>query len=295
MKKASSWLWGGILVVLGVILGVNALGIAKIDIFFPGWWTLFIIVPSLVGLFTNERKGGALFGLLLGVCLLLGCLHIFPFGTMWKLILPAILVFVGFAVIARSMSNGEVNEKIRRIRKQRAAEHRHNNSNTTIRATITQIDEDGNKTTRTYTNNSSDDENIVDGEVEGDDDDEDEDDEDDDDDIDDADTKEFWSTFSDQEINYKGKEFDGCRIDAVFGGADLDLRGAKIKDNAIIQTCSLFGGVIIYAPENVKVETTSTAIFGSVSDKRAKSSKAKKTDKTIYIDATCIFGGVEIK
>lgn len=285
MKKASSWLWGGVLVLLGVLLGINALGWANINIFFPGWWTLFIIIPSLVGLFTNERKGGSLFGLLLGVCLLLGCLHIFSFGLMWKLLLPAILVFVGFAVIARSMSNSEVNEKIRHIRKERAAEHRgKNNNNTTIRATITQIDEDGNKTTRTYTNDSND-ENIVDGEVE-----------DDDEDFEDnADTKEFWSTFSDQEINYKDKEFDGCRIDAVFGGADLDLRGAKIQNNAIIQTCSLFGGIIIYVPENVKVETTSTAIFGSVSDKRAKSSKPKKTDKTIYIDATCIFGGVEIK
>lgn len=72
MKKASGWLWGGVLVILGVILGINALGIAKIDIFFPGWWTLFIIVPCLISLFTSEHKGGALFGLLLGVALLLG-------------------------------------------------------------------------------------------------------------------------------------------------------------------------------------------------------------------------------
>lgn len=34
MKKTTSILWGCVLVALGVILGINALGIAQIDIFF---------------------------------------------------------------------------------------------------------------------------------------------------------------------------------------------------------------------------------------------------------------------
>lgn len=208
---------------------------------------------------------------------------------MWKLLLPAILVFVGLTVIARSMSNSEVNEKIRRIREEERAERRKHHSNTTVRATVTEIDEDGNETKRTYNFPDDEDDNTVEGEL-ADDDDEDEDDED-------PDYKEFWSTFSDQEINYKDKEFKGCRIDAVFGGADLDLRGAKIKNNAIVKASSIFGGIIIYAPEDVKVEMTSAAIFGGITDKRAnkKSDGSKKFDKTIYIDATCVFGSVEIR
>ena len=74
MKKTANWLWGFVLIALGVILGINALGIAHINIFFPGWWTLFIIVPCAIGLFTDEHKGGATFGLVLGICLLLSCL-----------------------------------------------------------------------------------------------------------------------------------------------------------------------------------------------------------------------------
>ena len=68
MIRVSKWLWGGLLIALGVILGVNALGIAHIDIFFPGWWTLFIIVPCVVGLFDDDvEKGGDIIGIRLGV------------------------------------------------------------------------------------------------------------------------------------------------------------------------------------------------------------------------------------
>ena len=44
-------------------------------------------------------------------------------------------------------------------------------------------------------------------------------------------------------------------------------------------------------PKNVKVKVKSSSIFGGVDE------KAKKNDGkvTIYINATCVFGGVDIK
>ena len=50
MKKVSGILWGIVLVAVGVILTLNAFGVANVDIFFDGWWTLFIIVPCVIGL-----------------------------------------------------------------------------------------------------------------------------------------------------------------------------------------------------------------------------------------------------
>ena len=41
---------GLILIILGVIIGLNTFGITSIDIFFDGWWTLFIIIPAILGL-----------------------------------------------------------------------------------------------------------------------------------------------------------------------------------------------------------------------------------------------------
>ena len=54
MKNISSVIWGIVLIVAGALFGLNALNITNIDIFFDGWWTLFIIVPCAVGLFTER-------------------------------------------------------------------------------------------------------------------------------------------------------------------------------------------------------------------------------------------------
>ena len=158
MKKASSWLWGLVLVALGVILGVNALGLARIDIFFPGWWTLIIIIPCAIGVITDEHKGGELAGLIIGIFLLLGCLGVISFGMVWKLLLPVILIFIGIMVIARSMSNGAVQEKIRRVENERKAERRKQHR-TIVEAEIVEEDGDGNVTKKKYSNQSEDSDN----------------------------------------------------------------------------------------------------------------------------------------
>lgn len=55
MKKLNGIVWGIVLVAAGILLGLNAFGITDIDIFFDGWWTLFIIVPCAVGLITDRH------------------------------------------------------------------------------------------------------------------------------------------------------------------------------------------------------------------------------------------------
>jgi len=278
MKKASNWLWGGVLVAVGVILGINALGIMRIDIFFPGWWTLFIIVPCLVGLFTNEHKGGAVIGLIVGVCLLMSSLGVMPFGIMWKLLLPAILIVIGVTVMVRGGENGEVADKIAKARRDQAGRH-------IVEAEVVVSDEDDEDEKEDEGGGDDNDEKAEGSEsekseekVEG---------------GSENNNDEYWSTFSDQNVNYDGKEFKGCKVDAVFGGADIDLRGAKIRNESIVKASSIFGGIIIYVPEDVRVEVASTAIFGGVSDKRKNKVETPKT--TLYIEATCVFGGVEIR
>ncbi len=301
MKKASSWLWGCILVALGVILGINALGIAHINIFFPGWWTLFIIVPCAVELVTSRHKGGPLVGLIIGLWLMLSCMGILSFGMFWKLLIPVVLVIVGIVVIMRGSANGEVREKIRRARKAQAAErHQNGHHETIMEATIVETDADGKRTTRKYSNRDGKSTKVEQVEQDEDDEDDQEDaDEDEDDDEDfaqDPNYQEYWSTFSEQNVSYAGKDFGGCRIDAVFGSTTLDLRGAQIKNEAIVKTSSVFGNVTLYVPEDVKVEVASSTIFGGINDRRSANAKStKKTSKVIYLDSVCIFGNVEIR
>ena len=84
MKKFKSIIWGVVLVAVGVIVALNALDITDIDIFFDGWWTLFIIIPCFIGLFTSKDKYSNVLGLAAGVFLLLCCQDILEFSMLWR-------------------------------------------------------------------------------------------------------------------------------------------------------------------------------------------------------------------
>lgn len=224
MNRISSLIWGLLLIFIGVIIGVNVLGIADIDIFFSGWWTLFIIIPSFIGLFNDHDKTGNIIGLVIGICLLLACQDIIDFGMIWKLMVPVILIIVGLSIIFKDMFMGHVKSEIKRLNK--------------------------------------------------------------------GDNKSYVATFGGQNIDFSKDEFTGCDLEAIFGGIKCDLRDAVIKSDVVINTCSIFGGIDIYVPDNVRVKISSVPIFGGVSDDRKNKNKDEKI--TIYINATCMFGGVSI-
>lgn len=107
-----------------------------------------------------------------------------------------------------------------------------------------------------------------------------------------GDSKEYASTFSGQKLDFSKEKFTGCNLSAVFGGIELDLTDAIIKEDVVIEASSIFGGIDIRVSKDVNVKVNSTSIFGGVSNK-AKNSDNNKV--TIYVNATCLFGGVDIK
>ena len=115
MNKISNSLWGLVLIFLGLIFGLNALDITDINIFFDGWWTLFIIVPCFIGLFKNESKTGNIIGLIIGVLLLLGSQNIINFALIWKLIIPIILIMIGLSFIFKDAFNKKVKQEIKKL------------------------------------------------------------------------------------------------------------------------------------------------------------------------------------
>lgn len=216
---------GVLLIIIGVIVGLNSLGITNIDLFFDGWWTLFIIVPCFIGLFNSKDKIGNLVGLLIGIVLLLGVQDIISFDIIAKLIIPFILIMLGLSLMFKDSINKEVVEKINSLNKV--------NKNT-----------------------------------------------------------DYCSTFSSQKIKLNENDFKGLNSDAIFGALELDLSECKIKKDAIINANAVFGGIDIIVPKDVKVVTKSTSIFGGIDNK----TNSKDVDKpVVYINASCVFGGVEIK
>lgn len=113
MSNISKALWGLLLIIVGVVIGLNSLEITNIDIFFSGWWTLFIIIPCFINLF-DEREGryGNIIGLIIGVFLLLSCQGFLPFEIIAKLIIPFILVAIGLSMMFRNSLKKSIAEKI---------------------------------------------------------------------------------------------------------------------------------------------------------------------------------------
>ena len=102
MKKFQNSIIGILLIVVGTILGLNAFHITHINLFFEGWWTLFIIIPSLCGIFTERDKTGSFIGLFIGVYLFLSCQGIISFRFLWKLFLPLVLIILGIQILFKN-------------------------------------------------------------------------------------------------------------------------------------------------------------------------------------------------
>lgn len=86
-------------IVFGVMIGLASFDIINFDLFFPGWWTLFIIVPSVMGLICDGDKTWSFVGLFIGSFLFLSCQPFFDFEILWKLFIPFILVICGFNIM----------------------------------------------------------------------------------------------------------------------------------------------------------------------------------------------------
>lgn len=224
MKDLSRILWGIVLVLLGIIWGLNATGVTNIDIFFDGWWTLFIIVPAFVNLLDSQKKGkwGSSLWLIAGVFLLLACRDIIDLDLVWKLAVPIIIVLIGLSLIFKNPDKEGIKESIEKL--------------------------------------------------------------------DDKKREYLTVSFKEQKISKSG-DFKGANLDAVFGSLKLDLTDAKLGKETIIKASSIFAGINITVPEDVEVKIKTTPIFGGVSNTH----KNNSSKKIIYIDAICVFGGIEIQ
>ena len=117
MKQTKSVLCGLLIVALGVIIGGNALNIFNIDMFFNGWWTLFIIIPCFFELITAPNKTGSLVGIAIGVLLLLAAQDVMTFEIAGKLIFALLIIVFGLSIafkgIFKCSNDKEVLKKVK--------------------------------------------------------------------------------------------------------------------------------------------------------------------------------------
>lgn len=207
--------WGILLIVVGILFLGRNMDWWDFSIFFDGWWTLFLIVPSVISLVRRERIGTSFLILTLGVLMLLACQDVIEWSTIWKIFVPLIIIVIGLSII---FANRKVKGK----------------------------------------------------EIK-------------------ANAKEYVAIFSgvDEVINKIESDF---KITSIFGGVELDMRDVKLDSDLVIDCFTLFGGIDIKLPKDVKVEVNGLPIFGGVENKY-RNHDAKVT---VYINHTTIFGGVDL-
>ncbi len=231
MKNIGRIIWGVALVAIGVIFALNALEMTDINLFFDGWWTLFIIVPSVVGLFSKRDKVGNLIGLLVGVVLLLYAQGVLKFASVWQMLIPLVIILVGLRLIFASPFRWNASERVKVLKRDESA----------------------------YVKDSV--------------------------------------AFSSHKLNFDGQVFRGAVLDAVFGSISCDLRNAIIQEDCVITASAVFAGIDIMVPDYVHVEIASETFFGGVSDKRHRAvamGDQHNRPITLFIEANCIFGGIDI-
>ena len=208
--------WGIVLIVVGILFLGRNMNWWNFSIFFEGWWTLFLIVPSIISLVRKESMGTSFLILVLGVLMLLASQNVIDWSTIWKVFLPIIIMVVGLSII---FGNRKVKTKM----------------------------------------------------VKG-------------------NAKEYVAIFSgvDEVINKIENDF---KMTAVFGGIELDMRDVTLDSDLVIDCFTLFGGIDIRLPKDVKVEVNGLPIFGGVENKYRNNHEAKVT---VYINHTTICGGVDL-
>lgn len=227
MKKTKGVLWGVAVILLGLLWGLKEANLINYSIFFDGWWTLFIIIPSFIGLFNGENKSLSATGLAVGVLLLINCYY-----DIWQykaFILPVLVVIVGVAIVIN-----------------------------TLTASKSKVDFPSDSGAAPMVRSNA----------------------------------EYYATFSGEDYRFDNG-FAGGKFVASFGGINLDIRNADIVNNCVITVNSIFGGVDVFVPQDVRVVVKSNSIFGGTSD---KSNKNLPPDaKTIFVNVTNLFGGTDIK
>ena len=112
------------------------------------------------------------------------------------------------------------------------------------------------------------------------------------------DTLDESAIFGGIEKRLNSREFRGGRLQAIFGGIELDLRDADMVENeAVIHANAIFGGIEMRVPETWFVATRGQGVFGGFSDSTRFSPPAdpEKPKKTLIVLGTSLFGGVEIR
>lgn len=100
--------------------------------------------------------------------------------------------------------------------------------------------------------------------------------------------------FSGVERRVTSRSFRGGKIEAVFGGVEVDLTEAALaQEGGVLEVSAVFGGVELRVPRDWDVDVHPSAVLGGVSEHLSQSEQ--RAGGRLVIKASAVFGGVEIR
>jgi len=274
-RKPAGLYIGLVFVIAGCLYLLNAFGLVDAEVF-KGWWVLIILIPSILGLVSGkENRGICIIGVIVSACILIH--YYLPDVNVFVLIVACALVLLGLRCIFPDFFRKKITEWDNRDDVSDFG--RASNSENVIHETVSYVNENGetvyeDREVRRNTEGNAEEKKFCNNNPNG-----------------------FIKQsvlFSGVDLKADGQHVTGASLSATFGGLTLDLRNAIIDRDIKVDLAVCFGGVEIYLPANVNLKLNSVPVLGGVDNKFRPSINIDENTPTVYINATCIFGGLDI-
>lgn len=324
MKKGSAGaVWGVLMIVGGVLLAGKILHWFEFELFFNGWWTLFLIIPSAVNFMTGQKnRSRSLKGFVIGVLLLMAVQGFIEYHMFFPLLIAVFLIMKGCRMMlpggktsgeGKDMGWDAKSDRAHRRQEKKAhyggkgygqADEVHDwrreadskkyedASNYSFEEEYDYYDEEPSSSfawneyanREEYRRESAYGRQDYGGREPG---------------------TSFsgganrngrcacTSIFMGKEVNFTGEVFEGAVLSCIMGAIDLNLSGAVIYHDVTIEAILIMGGIDIIVPKDVRVEVQGGSILGSI-DNHVGNRKLGAGAPTVYVKATCVLGGMDI-
>ena len=252
---------GILIILLGGALLADNLGWFEARHVLRSLWPLALVAVGVAMIRHPQHRRGRAWGWVLvtvGFWIFadkLGWIHV----SLGQLLLPGILLFVGGALVFRSVSGPPSGA--------RSEGTTTNTSNTSSNGAGSTTSSTNSNTAHNFGSATS------------------------------SDQAEFVRSFamlSGHELRPVSRPFRGADLNAIMGGIKLDLTSARMEgDSAVIEIFAFWGGVEIYVPPDWTVTSEVTTLLAGFIDKRRPTSVVPS--KHLVIKGMIVMAGVEIK
>jgi len=282
MKHSNSkFIWGVLFVLFGFLLAMKQLGfLENFTFFFPGWWTLFFVVPCFVGMLSSERNKSHFIWFSIGILIILYSNGAFSFEELWKLLIASTCIVIGFSFLFRNTNKVIQKSIIERDKreysyKSKMAETR-DSYYTTEESWKDQSEEPKEEKTEEAKEEPKMEEHIFEGTNHG-------------------NHKSFSAYLSSNQVQYVDEVFQKAYITSLLGNVQLDLRHAIFEGDGVLEVTCILGGIDILVPSTIHVVNHCSLVLAGVDNYTLKGKNAKPDGYTLHIRGGCILGGMNIR